>query len=70
MFCQFFFLLKKQLVLSLVSNVNLKKIRVIIRRQEFVPGSFPRHLMSIPVGLPGRAAQVSAGREVEQAHEG
>ena len=65
MFC--FFLLKKQLVLSLVSNVQKKKkkkIRVIIRRQEFVHGSFPKHLMSISAYVPGRTAQVSAKETV------
>ena len=58
MFC--FFLLKKQMVLSLVSNVQKKKIRVIIRRQEFVHGRFPKHLMSISAPVPGRTAEVSA----------
>ena len=62
MFC--FFLLKKQLVLSLVSNVQKKKIRLIIRRQEFVHGSFPKHLMSISAHVPGRTAQVSAEETV------
>ena len=37
-----------------------KKIGVIIRRQEFVHGSFPKHLMSISAPVPGRTAQVSA----------
>ena len=64
MFC--FFLLKKQMVLSLVSNVQKKKkkIRVIIRRQEFEHGSFPKHLMSISAPVPGRTAQVSAEETV------
>lgn len=43
-----------------------EKIRAIIRRQEFVHGTFPTHLMSIPAGLPGWVAQVSLGREAEQ----
>lgn len=60
MFC--FSPLKKQLVLSLVSNVNKKKkIRAIMRRQEFVHGSYATHLMSIPASVPGGVAQVSMG---------
>lgn len=68
--CFAFFPFKKQLVLSLVSNVNKKKNRAIIRRQEFVHGSFAKHLMSIPATLPRRAAQVSTSREVEELLEG
>ena len=41
-----------------------KKIRVIIRRQEFEHGSFPKHLMSISAPVPGRTAQVSAEETV------
>lgn len=41
-----------------------KKIRLIIRRQEFVHGSFPKHLMSISAHVPGRTAQVSAEETV------
>ena len=47
-----------------------KKIRAIIRRREFVHGSFPKHLMSISASVPGRVDQVSAGGAVGEEKKG
>lgn len=47
-----------------------KKIRAIIRRWEFVHGSFPKHLMSISASVPGKVAQVSAGGAVGEEKKG